>query len=471
MATDRNTTIDPQVPASPVEHPEISEVIDLIEGIVLDVKTFIASHRYGEFVAKRVRIRESLKTQKPLFACALCCASVYVVASPEKRFFFRHSVEDGSCSAQTRHGLSQSDILARKYHGLRESEAHKRIKRLIERSLNADPSFAPESIRQETRWRAAADPKSWRQPDVQASRGDQRFAFEVQLSTTFLGVVVERRLFYRDEGATLIWVLGRFELDYRRLTVDDLLFSNNSNILVVDDETARLSEDTHCFHVRCFFRRPVRDGLTIRDQWEENLIRFSDLKIEVAQQRAYFFDYDGEAQRLVVENESALRDEVFACWQSVEPHFDGRPESLARWQAIKSRLAVRGIDLPDTPSYDSSFRAMMHGLLSAERGAPVGWQFSTLVEVAHHVAQGYPEHLLSFGYALKLSGYDALVESQDASGKWGRRRERVRKQIKAGDPSVQPDQQWLPALCFLFPSVGARVKSFLTRKNVGTLVE
>ncbi|ARP98109.1 DUF6035 family protein [Pseudorhodoplanes sinuspersici] len=471
MAADRNTTIDPQAAASPVENPEIVEIIDLVNGLVIDVKTFIASHRYGDFIAKRVRIRESLKTQNPLFACALCCASVYAVASPEKRFFFRHSVEDGSCPAQTRHGLSQSDILARKYHGLRESEAHKKIKRLIERSLAADPSFAPESIQQETRWRASSDPKSWRQPDVQATRGDQRFAFEVQLSTTFLGVVVERRLFYRDEGATLVWILGRFEPDYRRLTVDDLLFSHNSNILVVDNETTKLSEDTSCFHVRCFYRKPVRDGLGIRDQWEEKLIRFSELTIEVPQQRAYYFDYDSEVQHLLERDDAALRDEVFTCWQSVEPHFDGRPESLARWQAVKARLAARGIELPDTPSSDSSFRAMLHGLLSAARGAPVGWQFSTLIEVAHHVAQGYPEHLLSFGYALKLSGHDALVESQDATGKWKRRRERVREQMKAGDLAVRPDERWLPALCFLFPEIGARVKSYLMRENTNAAVE
>lgn len=471
MVAERNTTIDPQAPASPVQDPEIAEVTDLVDGVIRDVKTFIATHRYGEFVARRVQIRESLKTQRPAFACSLCGAAVYAVASPEKRFFFRHSIEDGSCRAVTRQGLSESEILARKYHGLRESEAHKKIKRLIERSLAADPSFAPESIRQEARWRASGDPKSWRQPDVQAARGDQRFAFEVQLSTTFLGVVVERRLFYRDEGATLIWVLGRFEPEYRRLTVDDLLFSNNSNILVVDDETTRVSEENHAFHVRCFFRAPIRDGGGIRDQWEEKIIRFSDLTIEPSRQRAYYFDYDGEAKRLLEVDGQALRDEVFACWKSVEPHFDGRPESLARWQAVKSRLAERGVDLPDTPSQDSSFRAMMHGLLSAGRGSPVGWQFSTLIEVAHHIAQGYPEHLLSFGYALKLSGHDALVEQQDMTGKWKRRRDRVRLQMKSGDPSVMPDARWLPALCFLFPEIGARVTSFMARENAGASVE
>ncbi|WP_448030398.1 ABC transporter ATP-binding protein [Bradyrhizobium liaoningense] len=57
--------------------------------------------------------------------------------------------------------MSEEEIRARKYHGLRESEAHKRIKRLIERSLRADPSFDTETIVQEKRWNAAGDLNTW----------------------------------------------------------------------------------------------------------------------------------------------------------------------------------------------------------------------------------------------------------------------------------------------------------------------
>lgn len=468
---DRTITIDPQSPATPVADPEITEIIDRITGGVLESRRFIASHHYGEFVKQRVRIRESLKTGKPLFACALCSTPVYIVASPEKHFFFRHSVEDGSCPAQTRHKLSEAEILARKYHGLRESDAHKRIKHLIERSLSADVSFAPESIAQETRWRATSDPKTWRQPDVQAAREGQRFAFEVQLSTTFLGVVVERRIFYREEGAILLWILGHFEPDNRRLTVDDLLFSNNANILVVDEETMRLSEETRCFRLRCFYRQPSRDGPIVSETWQEKLIRFSDLTFESDQQRAYFFNYEDEVRRLAERTEADLRQEVFDCWKTVDPHFDGSPESLARWQSVKSSLAARDVALPETPSSDGNFRGMMHGLLSALRGEPVGWKFSTLVEVAHRMAQGYPQHLLSFGYALKLSGHETLVDQQDTTGKWKRLREKIRARMKAGDAELWPDEEWIPALCFLFPEVGARVKMYLIRLQAGVNVE
>jgi hypothetical protein len=63
MAADCNTTIDSQAQATPVASPEIVEVIDLVEGTILNTQAFIASHRYGVFIAQRVRIRESLKRE------------------------------------------------------------------------------------------------------------------------------------------------------------------------------------------------------------------------------------------------------------------------------------------------------------------------------------------------------------------------------------------------------------------------
>jgi hypothetical protein len=163
---DRNITIDPAAAASTVGHPAIAEVIDLISGDIRRTIELIGNHRYDVFIKKRVDILDRMKSNQPLFACALRSTSVYVVSSPKKHFFFRHKVEDGSCPAQTRSALTEAQIRARKYHGLRESEAHKRIKRLIERSLAADSLFQADSILQERRWRSQHDPAQWRQPDI-----------------------------------------------------------------------------------------------------------------------------------------------------------------------------------------------------------------------------------------------------------------------------------------------------------------
>ncbi len=79
----------------------------------------------------------------------------------------------------------------------------------------------------------SADGSQRRRPDISATwRGGLRVVFEAQLKTTFLDVVVRRRVFYRDQGALLVWILRSFDPFDRRLTVDDLLFKNNSNIFV-----------------------------------------------------------------------------------------------------------------------------------------------------------------------------------------------------------------------------------------------
>ncbi|HQR91416.1 MAG TPA: hypothetical protein PLH31_19515, partial [Caulobacter sp.] len=63
---------------------------------------------------------------------------------------------------------------------------------------------------------------------------------EAQLTTTFLDVVIGRKTFYRAEGGLLVWVLPHFDPAYRQLTVDDLLFNNNADVLILDRESRSL---------------------------------------------------------------------------------------------------------------------------------------------------------------------------------------------------------------------------------------
>ncbi|WP_439402629.1 DUF6035 family protein [Bradyrhizobium sp. DASA03068] len=465
--TDRNVTIDARAYATPVHTPEIVEVIDLVSGEVQQTKAFIEAHRYGELVEARVGMREALKNERPRHICAICATPVYLVANMHKRFFFRHKTEDGSCPAKTRGELTEEEIRARKYHGLRESEAHKRIKQLIERSLRADPAFETEAIVQERRWASTRDPKAWRKPDVQAISAEGRFAFEAQLSTTFLDVVVSRRMFYRDESAHLIWVLAHFSERYRRMTTDDLLFSNNSNVFVVDDETVRISEETRHFHLRCHYRVPLCDAGIITDEWREEIVPLRAVKKELDRQRAYYFDFETEEGKSFEILKQNLRDEVAAYWaQNMTRNAEGDPKHLDRWLAIKERLAVHDVAVPDYPARDGSFRNMMHAVLSGLKGHAVGWQFDTLVQCAHQIAERHPENLLAFGFAIQVGGHEALLESQDLTGKWKRRREVMRAQLRQRARKYVPSTACMPALLFLFPEVGARVSAFVQRNGL-----
>jgi len=65
---------------------------------------------------------------------------VYLVSLTSKAFFFRHTIEDGSCPAQTRGAWSHEQIKAMKYHGAQESDAHRRMKVLLEKKPSRRPS-------------------------------------------------------------------------------------------------------------------------------------------------------------------------------------------------------------------------------------------------------------------------------------------------------------------------------------------
>jgi hypothetical protein len=212
---DGNRTIDPAHRATAATQLGIEQVRSCRSGRLIDVREFIERQTYAGFIQCRALVKAGIHRGTPRFICSSCNIPVYLVAHTVKTFYFRHTIEDGSCPAQTRSPFSREQINAMKYLGARESDAHKRMKGLLARSLNGDAAMT--DVRIEETWRSESNPSAYKRPDVQARFGDIRLALEVQLSTTFLDVVVSRREFYRDDKAMLLWVMQRFSPDYRRL--------------------------------------------------------------------------------------------------------------------------------------------------------------------------------------------------------------------------------------------------------------
>jgi hypothetical protein len=468
-----NVTVDPLSRAVAVKDAAMAEVMNLDTGEIVETAKLIGDHRYGDLIAARLRVRTRLKNEVPEFACAFCGTAAYIVSNQRKNFFFRHTAEDGSCTAKTRSALTEQEIRARKYHGLQESEAHKRIKSLIVRSLSADAKF--HDILEERTWRSTTDPHERRQPDVQARLGHLRLAFEIQLSTTFLDVVVGRREFYRGENALLVWIMGSFDPEYRRLTTDDMLFSNNANILVADSETMALSETSGILHLRCVHRRPSRNGDEIAATWEEHVVPFQELIVDVERQRVFLFDYE-HAERAILEEieadrnaakellEEELRAAFLERWREYGSLYMQRYEHNAVWQELRQRLPERGVPLPG-PDFDRELTALINAVLSARDGRPLGWNFKKLIEVGHHLAEHHPRLLLAYGYAIKEFDRAALLREQDKSDRWKRRSDLIAEALRSRDETYMPPAELLPLMHLLFPSVGKRLHAFLDARS------
>lgn len=136
-----------------VDAPEIAEVLDLSTGEILPAQEAIGED-YEKALKLRMSLREGIASGKPLLACPLCVVPVHMVSlAVERRFYFRHEIEDGRCPAKTKGHLSEERICAMKYDGARESAAHIRMKEIIAESLRCDPNFTDVEI--EPIWRGA----------------------------------------------------------------------------------------------------------------------------------------------------------------------------------------------------------------------------------------------------------------------------------------------------------------------------
>lgn len=482
MQRDSNITVSPLAFAKAVSDPAIKEVIDLDTGNFLETTSLISSQRVQSLVEERVDIVARMTRGQPRYVCSLCHVPVYLVSqSQEHRFFFRHRHEDGSCPAQTRCPLTEDQIRARKYHGLRESEPHKRVKSLIVESLEADAAFS--EILTERNWRRQSG-VGFRRPDVQAKHGSGQIAFEVQLSTTFLNVVVGRREFYREEGGLILWVFASFDPDYRLLTTNDLLFSNNSNVFVVDDETKSVSRETGIFHLRCHFREPLRNCDVVKDRWVEQIVPFHELVQDRENQRVFFFDY--------ATAEAALMDEIHQEQKALEAQaqaknrlafekfwlihggrqFKHTPENRIAWSELQDRFTAHNLALPDYPDSDQEFAAMLFTLFSVREGKPIGWKFSKLVQIAHLLAESHPRQLIPFGHAIQIYQRGAQLSGEDVSGKWQNRLDNgLTEKLRSFDPEFLPDPSHMPLMKLLFPEVAERVGAYTLKAQSAGLKE
>jgi hypothetical protein len=479
-------TVDPLAPVPVAPDALVRWVVRRRTGRLLKAEVLLSRlRRYDALLRARARIREDVDDRRPRYACPACGRDLVLASSRLKQVFFRHRVEGVACPLSAA-GATEEQIRAWKYQGAREGAAHLRLKGLLLRGLRADPAFS--GVAAESTWKSGVDPAAWRRPDVRARLGGLAVAFEAQLTTTFLSVVLERRRFYRGEGALLVWVLAGFDPDRRPMTVDDILAGGDWNLLVVDDETTAVSEATRRFHVRAHWRVPVLDGLDRRDAWASRVTPFQDLLIDTRRQLCRAFDFEAAdraadaelaRRRAYAERDAAaraaelaaaaearrradaeaLRADVLAFWRSWNPYqsVEEAERTDLGWEALCERLAEVGVPPVRGVEADRLLRTAVLAVASAFEGRPVGFGYAKLIQVAHHLYDSHPRALMAFGHALREAGRGDLLDEQDRTGKWRERRSRIRTVTRV-DPTIYdapPDVR--AVLAFLFPAIARRL--------------
>lgn len=430
--------------------PEIEEVLDLRSGALIPSHEAIGTD-YGKTMALRMALREGIARKEPIFACPLCHIPVYMVSLKETRkFFFRHELEDGRCSLQTRGLLNEDQINALRYNGIKESQAHIRMKEIVAESLANDPRFSQVAI--EATW-VGLNHGGWRKPDVRAVFNGMPIVFEIQLSTTFLRVIAERRSFYLREGGLLCWVFKSFDGDRSRLTQEDIFYNNNRNVFLASEETLKASRKAGQLILDCRWAEPFTEDGQVKTRWNGRLAAFEELTVDLPGQRIFLFDFEQSAASLQgIAKKESLRLEFDRFWLSNWTYdtFDKRA-----WSRLRARLLDMDIGVSVSPG-DSGLYALLNVLYSAREGRPVGWKFTTLIEVAHRVGDGHKRLLRGFSLALAVYNRNEQIQAEDRTGKWKTKVDAFAPLLKSNHPDYEPDRRFTKLIAFLFPELFVR---------------
>jgi len=442
-----------------VDNPAIPSVFDTERGEEIHTGQLLCADE-ADVMRLRFEIKKWIQNDRARYLCPECFVPLSLVSRKEtRRFFFRHLIEDGRCSAITRGELSQADINARKYNGAKESYLHREMKQWLVDSLGANGRFT--SVAQEARWTGPIT-GAWRKPDVSAMYGDLKIAFEVQLSTTFLDVIAERWRFYQREGGLLFWVFARFDDDGRRLTQDDVFFNNNQNAFIVSKATRDASISIGEFLLDCAWSEPDLARATPRIYRAR--VPFSQLTLDLVQQQAYYFDYRGKKAQLEAEYEQERQSwptQFEQWWLEIADQQTSQYDQEDALRDFPSNAPRYWSDwgmLDESPlrNYGRDKRlpvAMLNAFYSAKHGRPVGIRRRLFIEVAHYLAESYPEYLRWFRRALETYKRGELLKQQDVSGKWKARRIAYQPLLNAHDKKYEPDARHHELFSWLFPEL------------------
>lgn len=278
----------------------ILEIFDTKEGDIIDSESFFKRPEH-ELIHWRRIFEESILAGEHRFICTNCRQDVKISGRKYERgqvTFFSHLHDSDYCEIKTTTGLSKELIEARKYGLVAESERHKRLKRLIHEALEgyASREKGVADVVEEKRVNSNLPYMNWRKPDIIAKYNNLNIVFELQLSTTFISVVVQRDIFYKLNDYYVIWVFNFDDnqkyVDLTNLMCKDIYYANKRNVFIFDTEAQQASEEREELVLKC-------NWLDTDNTWHYSstkgngdgiLITIDELKFDKETAKPYYFD-------------------------------------------------------------------------------------------------------------------------------------------------------------------------------------
>jgi len=289
----------------------IKEVLDIETGECIDADDFFKKP-LDELTVYRSELQKVIEGfREPLFTCYYCKQKIRIrggIAAPHKRkaeiFHFAHLKDSDECHIKTKNHYTKDEVNRIKYNGAKESTLHQTLKDNIAESLRRNQETKKEVVNVEVE-KVIRDKvaKEWKKPDINAFFLDKRIAIELQLSTTWLDVITRRQEFYKEQGIYIFWVFHTFNSndDVRKLTYNDVIYTNNQNAYIFDKDTYEKSKEENDLILKCYYKSYFRDDLKLGEHWKYSLIKLSDLTFDEKKFRIFY--HDTEKQKKIIEQE------------------------------------------------------------------------------------------------------------------------------------------------------------------------
>lgn len=261
-----------------------------------------------------------------VLVCYYCKQIIKIKGKPEGEGktikYFSHFADTNECHIKTNGKYTKEEVQRIKYNGAKESILHISLKEFIANALEyAKENGQPiEDIKIEKIFKEQAISKEWRKPDVQCRYFEKRLVFELQLSTTFLSVIVQREEFYKEHKTFILWVFRNFDLseDLQKFTQKDIIYSNNRNAFVLTDKAKELSAKNKELTLLCHYQVPKILSETINYSWEHKYVTLSELTYDNTNFRIYFYDSDKQFQQLEIELKERVEKAKIAAQKAQE---------------------------------------------------------------------------------------------------------------------------------------------------------
>ena len=242
--------------------------------------------------------------QKHLY-CGLCGKPLKICGGGKgenmQRLHFRHKFkQDAECCGyrEEANSLSRRQIELKKFANKEEGELHNHLKFFIANTLKkygAETKIERYIVDEQ-------DHSDRRRPDIRAIFPNKDIAIEVQITSTFMDVILGREDFYASHNMFLLWVMNEFRPDL--FHQKDIIYSTQSQAFVFDEEAQKRTEDEGKLYLKCYYKSYYCNNqgeIVEHKTFQHELITFDDLIFDEKDYSVYYFDVEKNKQQCEIE--------------------------------------------------------------------------------------------------------------------------------------------------------------------------